>query len=661
MDLALLADRTQRAAVYVVAVGVPIVILPSTADTFGLPKATLLVLGAVAVTVASAVRAAADRRILVPWTPLAAALGAFAVGLVVATVTSGQPMLSVVGDYTRYAGLAGYGGCVLVALAVLRVFLASDVRSLLWCIAGASAIVALYGALQVAGADPYDWAADGFAGTFATLGNANFLAGFLAIGLPIVVWVALDATLDRRLRFSALALVVLVVPVMVATKSVQGPVAGAAGLTVAGVVWWRTGIVKLDERVRRRLVAAMAVVAVLLVIVALPELLDRLKGGIDGGLLERRAFWSAALSMAGDDPVTGVGLDTYGQHFLAARPAEHALTLFNTQAEAAHSVPLNMLATGGVVLAAAYLAVVVMTAIAAVRGLRRTSVDRSLLGALVGSWVAYQVQSLVSIDVPALAVLHFVLAGAIAVVAVDPPLRELVLPGPAVRRAGGRRGTRIEVPSSTYAVMAGIAVVAVVAGWQATRPLRADLTAVHAQNQFSDGDLEGALASLERATDLAPWQGRYWLLRTQLSEATREVFDATDFAEEAARREPGSGQYALLAGRLNLRYRDVSQAREWFESAIARDPKNPLVLAEVAAFEAEAGDLDQATRLIERAEALAPDAFQVAMGRGRVEEAAGNIDAARAAYEHALELSPGLGEAIVALRGLDAEDGLETP
>jgi O-antigen ligase len=117
--------------------------------------------------------------------------------------------------------------------------------------------------------------------------------------------------------------------------------------------------------------------------------------------------------MLGDRPLFGFGLASFEGWFYAYRPVAVAVADgFRRSTDAPHSVPLEMLASGGLLLGLAYLALVGVTGWALIRGLRhRAGVERVLLAGLGGAWLAYQVQSLVSIDVPPIAVLHYALAG----------------------------------------------------------------------------------------------------------------------------------------------------------------------------------------------------------------------------------------------------------
>jgi hypothetical protein len=226
-------------------------------------------------------------------------------------------------------------------------------------------------------------------------------------------------------------------------------------------------------------------------------------------------------------PLTGVGLDRYGAHYRSVRPSAAAAA--SNYSDAAHSVPLHFLATGGVLLAVSYLAVVVLVAWSLAQGLRRKQgEERLLVGAVGGAWVAYQVQSLVSIDQPGLAVTHWLLAAGVVVAAGQLRFHERLLPGAVQPRV--RKGRAAPLPSSpplvwsgaTIAVCALSSVLALVGLWFAIKPLRASFDSRGAALALAEGKGNLALDRLDAATRQAPYEGTYWLQRGRFFEQVKQ-------------------------------------------------------------------------------------------------------------------------------------------
>lgn len=563
---------------------------------------------------------------------------AFLAAAAVTTVTSTETSLAFWGEYERNAGLLGYGSYVAFAYATIVVFGSANVRVLIRAAIVGSTLPISYGLLQWLGADPWEWNDFAFTEVFSTFGNANLLAGYAAIIVPLGASHAFDRFSSIRWRVAGGAVAILAMMATIAAKSFQGPVAALAGLAVlvAASRW-----MVMDRRRQRLVYGGSMVVFATLVMLAGP-----IRSEVTDGLGERRHFWSAAIEMAMDRPVFGTGLDTFGQHFLESRPAAHARDFGDSHAESAHSVPLGMFASGGLLLGLTYLGVAVATALALIRGLRTQDRDRALLLAgLGGAWAAYHVQAAVSFDVPSHALLHWVLAALIIIVSGSGSVRELRLPGVAVVSVGrGRRARRVVRPS-TWAGLAVSAVIAVGLLLTVLRPLRADVAAGTGFRAAAAGDVAGGLEALERATSLAPWRSRYWLLTGAVLEETRNYEAALRVMEQAARREPGSSEYAVFAARLASQVGQVRQAGDWYLKAIERNPRSRLVLEEAVTW-AINHDEPWAVDVADKATRDIPDGTIPWLLLARAHAAAGEDAEARSAYEQVLNLDPANAEAL---------------
>ena len=129
----------------------------------------------------------------------------------------------------------------------------------------------------------------------------------------------------------------------------------------------------------------------------------------------RGYYWRAGLKMFYENPLFGVGLDRYGSFFREYReigyPATHGFDLTST---AAHNVPIQIFATGGLFVGFSYLALLGYIVFRAIVGMRNSvGKDRLLLAGVFCAWVTYEAQSIVSIDNIGIAIWGWVLGGAV--------------------------------------------------------------------------------------------------------------------------------------------------------------------------------------------------------------------------------------------------------
>jgi len=195
------------------------------------------------------------------------------------------------------------------------------------------------------------------------------------------------------------------------SKSQQGNLVFLAGVVVVGYLYVR-GNSKLKKLSWLYLVASvLGFVAVLL---------DILQKSPWSSILYKESvtfrgdFWRAGWKMTLENPVFGVGLDGYRDHYRASRDLVTALRPgSDAMTDSAHNVCLDISSGGGFPLLVIYVFLVGLTIYSAVKVIRRSSGFDFGFAAVLGAWVAYLAQSVISINQLGLAVWGWVLMGAI--------------------------------------------------------------------------------------------------------------------------------------------------------------------------------------------------------------------------------------------------------
>jgi tetratricopeptide (TPR) repeat protein len=129
----------------------------------------------------------------------------------------------------------------------------------------------------------------------------------------------------------------------------------------------------------------------------------------------RGYYWDAALEMFKSNPFVGIGLDRYGQYFKLFRDVGYPLNYgFDITSSNAHSIPLQLLSTGGFFVGAAYVLLMLFIAFIGVKSLiRLEGQERLLLAGIMAAWLGFQAQSLISIENIGLGIWNWVFSGAI--------------------------------------------------------------------------------------------------------------------------------------------------------------------------------------------------------------------------------------------------------
>ena len=295
-----------------------------------------------------------------------------------------------------------------------------------------------------------------------------------------------------------------------------------------------------------------------------------------------------------------------------------------------------MLATGGGVLAASYFALFSLVAVVLVRAVQRLKPGSSnslLIGAVGGSWLGYLAVSLVSSDVPALALTGWLITGlVVAIFSADKAERIAKS-----RRLAGSYRTALR------AAMMGMLVATLGCAWVMVRQYRADGRILEAM-QLAVSDPNPAFGLLEEAAELAPWEPRYVFERGKLLQATDQHDAALDTYETAARVNKQWWNAHIASARFSAFLGDLDRSALWYEEVLRIDPVAPDMKFEAARVEFLRGNASDAVELLEKAVADKADVADWWLLLAEVRFAVGDEAGGQSAYEIAVEINPGLAD-----------------
>ena len=504
---------TALAVVLGSAVIFPFVTLPSADQPDILPKLVFAKGEVVLLAVLWISRGLLRGRLTIRRTPLDIALLTFVLSAVIATVVSFAPILSLYGTYTRWEGLATIVTYVALYWIIVQTLeRASHGRALMvalvvgGCIEASLATVwALMDTLHGTGLDAES--ANSFGGlarAVGTMANANNLAVYLAMLLPLAVGEAVHAAQSSH-RIAAINACVLLGLGLALTFG-RGAWLGAG----VGVVVVLTPLLRRMFASRKRTVITLvAAGAMVIALVALGTLVPA-RGGIVGAVGQRigslaspasgsggtrLGFWGDTLHLVAAHPVAGWGLDTFGNVFPRYETTDWTP---GSITDKAHSDLLQVAASQGLLGVAAYLSVIAVVLICAWRARRR---PHAL--AYAGAFVAFEVGIQLNFSwIPVTVPFFMFLAGTMAswdrVRAVSIPLR---LP----------RSLQLVVIG---AVASGAATALIPL---AIHPVLANIRYADAQVARANGDINGARVAIADARSLDPTEAEYAVLQGDIA------------------------------------------------------------------------------------------------------------------------------------------------
>ncbi|MEB3336780.1 MAG: O-antigen ligase family protein, partial [Leptolyngbyaceae bacterium] len=236
------------------------------------------------------------------------------------------------------------------------------------------------------------------------LGHPNFVAGYLALIIPLAIpWALAQKGWQRGLGLGAIAILL----VNLYTTSSRGGLLGviAAGLAAICLLLWQQ---RQGQKQGRYLMgAAIALLVTLLIVLSNPRVQQMVSIGaptstappvqvrLDGESQYRLFLWQAGLNIFQAHPLTGVGLGNMSRVYNLYRPVE--VGGGGDHIQQLHNTPIHILGELGLIGLSVYLLVLGLVSRLWYRLYRQVSPDPSerwLLYGLGASFVAYGVSSL---------------------------------------------------------------------------------------------------------------------------------------------------------------------------------------------------------------------------------------------------------------------------
>jgi O-antigen ligase len=328
--------------------------------------------------------------------------------LVVLVVSGGEMLQQLFGTTGRNTGLITY--LAFSILFIVAMAASSSVFLNRFLIAALVVGVASlgYGVVQALGGDPFNWV-NPYSPVFGFLGNPNFQSSLLGILGSIIFSQLLSVSVKTQIKGAYLFYLLVTVYVIRETASQQGFLVLLIGSAVSLGVF-----VYGKSRALGYSYLGLATVGFVAVLVGTLN-----KGPLASLLYKdsvtyRGDYWRAGWKMTVDNPIFGVGLDSYGDWYRRSRTIEATLRRGpDVTSNAAHNVFLDISAYGGFPLLLIYLALMVLVVISAIKVFERSQSFNAGFVGLVAGWVAFQAQSIISINQIGLALWGWVLSGLI--------------------------------------------------------------------------------------------------------------------------------------------------------------------------------------------------------------------------------------------------------
>jgi O-antigen ligase len=313
------------------------------------------------------------------------------------------------GEYQRRTGFLSYFCLVFFFLAASHLYRLNNTYKLEVAVAATGFISSIYGLAQHFRIDFVHWN-NPYNSVLSTLGNPDFAAAAMSIFLIVSFGIAIQKKYSSWFRIFAICNTGLIFMVINYSQARQGILTSCIGLILIIFIWLRQ-----KKKSLAYLLGAISLTGGIFVVAGMLNHGPLMKYFYKVSVSYRGDYWRAGWRMFTHHPLFGVGLDRYGANFRQYRDATQSLRRGpELVSNAAHSVPIQLAATGGIFVLLGYL---LFTAFVFWRGIltiKKTVGQEQILAMIFfAAWIAYQAQSLISIDNLGIAIWGYILGGVV--------------------------------------------------------------------------------------------------------------------------------------------------------------------------------------------------------------------------------------------------------
>ena len=331
-------------------------------------------------------------------------------GLISIFLSSNSWVKGFYGTFGRNTGFLTYLSLFLLLFAFAICRREQSFTRLIWALYLAGIVNILVSIVDLMGGRVFTWD-NPFGNVIGTFGNTNFISSFLGIFVSTLAALALKPGVSVSTRIFVVFMMILGVFVTIQTKSLQGLVIIAVGVSVVAYFYissrFKKSFLNAAFLVGAAFSATLGVLG-MLQIGPLKEILYKPSVSFRG------EYWASGLRMGLDNLVSGVGFDSYGTYYRFYRDSSAIVSPgVNVSTDTAHNVFIDVFAGIGLVGFIGYLVILILVLRSALKIIRRDQSFDFIFVALFTAWTTYQVQSFISINQIGLAVWGWILGGAI--------------------------------------------------------------------------------------------------------------------------------------------------------------------------------------------------------------------------------------------------------
>ena len=306
-----------------------------------------------------------------------------AAALIASAIMSPDFIGSMTGDTGRFTGVIS-AFCLLIVAIFHAGFSLEQFKRLVWLYIGVVVVTQIIGVLHFY----MVFDLPGEAGMVSTFGNLDFFAAYLGTTFPLLVYLLINSSRNRRILIGVIA---------VGSVFCLSRAGALQGYVDVGIMAMLIGLFALRKFLPRRLLNFLSdltlnakTFAMTLFVIIWAEAIflvpfigkDIPVLGNDVQVQIRGEFWLAGISQFGSSPLFGVGPDQYGNYYETYRTLDSAQNLQTVLANDAHSAPVQTVATLGFIGTIAFILLLAFLVRAAIIAIEKYPTKRKEIAAI---------------------------------------------------------------------------------------------------------------------------------------------------------------------------------------------------------------------------------------------------------------------------------------
>ena len=325
--------------------------------------------------------------------------------LLVVFISSNAPFeQQLYGRTGRGLGFLTHISLLIIMLAAAVFAKKSDLKLIVTFLVISGLITSVYSIFQSFGIDFLKWDSR-TNGVIGTLGNPNFQSSFAAMVLVPAIFAFWR---NKYKYFSAVSFAIIFPLTIYRTQSTQGYVSSLLAICMFCIIflWYKNRLITI----------AISLLSLGAGFIAILGMLNfgPLKSYLYKVSVQSRGdFWRSAMATANDNPITGVGIDSFGDSYLKYRDLIAVNHPWAEYADNSHNFFLEYAATGGYPLLILHLTLIVFILFTFISTQKRLAKFDLELALLFTAWVVFQAQSVISPGSISIMLWNSIISGAI--------------------------------------------------------------------------------------------------------------------------------------------------------------------------------------------------------------------------------------------------------